>query len=64
MDPKQSRRADRDWEGEDIERLARRLAESQDPFDVRFREGTLELHGVDLSQGPLTAPPAKVIDWR
>ena len=52
------------WEVEDTERLVRELAESQDPFDVWFREGVLELHGVDLSQGPLRAPPAKVIDWR
>ncbi len=40
------------------------MAESQEPFDVWFREGVLELHGVDLSQGSLRAPPEKVIDWR
>ncbi len=52
------------WQVEDTQRVVRELAESQEPFDVWFREGVLELHGVDLSQGSLRATPEKVIDWR
>lgn len=52
------------WEVEDSKRVARELAESQEPFDVWFREGVLEYHNVDLSQGPLRAPPGKFIDWQ
>ena len=52
------------WEAEDIERSVREMAESQEPFDVWFREGVLEFHGVDLSQGPLRNPPEKFLDWQ
>lgn len=52
------------WKVEDTERVVRELAQSQEPFDVWFREGVREYHNVDLSQGPLRAPPGKVIDWR
>jgi hypothetical protein len=52
------------WEAEDIERVVREMAESQEPFDVWFREGVLEFHGVDLSQGTLRNPPEKFLDWQ
>lgn len=52
------------WKVENVDRVVRELAESQEPFDVWFREGVLEYHNVDLSRGPLRAPPSKVIDWQ
>lgn len=52
------------WEAEDIERVVREMAESKEPFDVWFREGVLEFHGVDLSRGSLRNPPEKFLDWQ
>ena len=52
------------WEAEDIERVVREMAESQDLFDVWFREGVLEFHSVNLSQGTLRNPPEKFLDWQ
>ena len=52
------------WKVEDTARVVRELAESQEPFDVWFREGVLEYHNVDLARGPLRGPPTEVIDWQ
>ena len=51
-------------EAEDIARVFQGLATSQDPFDVLFRQQTLEFFGFDLAQPPSGPPPATVFDWR
>jgi len=42
-------------EADDIGRALGTLATSQDPFDARWRQHILEIHGIDLSQ-PLPGP--------
>lgn len=51
-------------EADDLASAFRTLAESQEPYDVWFRENLVELHGLtpDMLQGP---PPATVhLDYR
>jgi hypothetical protein len=38
-------------EADDLEAMFAGLGSSQDPFDVWFREGTRELHGIDIEDG-------------
>jgi hypothetical protein len=38
-------------EADDLEAMFAGLGSSQDPFDVRFREQTRELHGMDIEDG-------------
>ena len=51
-------------EAEDIAHALQRLATSQDPFDVLFRQKTREFFGLDLEQPPAGPPPETVFDWR
>jgi hypothetical protein len=51
-------------EAEDIPRAFQGLATSQDPFDVLFRQKTLEFFGFDLTQPPPGPLPATIFDWR
>jgi hypothetical protein len=51
-------------EAEDFARVFQGLAISQDPFDVLFRQQTLEFFGFDLAQPPSGPPPETVFDWR
>lgn len=52
------------FEAPDIPHVFERLARSQEPFDVWFREQVKDIHGVDFSQ-PLPGPlPEIFIDWR
>ena len=51
-------------EAKDIAHTFQGLATSQDPFDVLFRQQTLEFFGFDLAQPPAGPPPATVFDWR
>lgn len=48
------------WKVEDTKRVVRELAESQEPFDVWFREEVLKNHDIDLSQGTLRAPQRRL----
>lgn len=41
-----------------------RLARSEHPFDVWFRERICEYHGIDFSQPPQIPAPELVLDWR
>jgi len=51
------------FEGADVESAFAALAESNDPFDVWFRERVLEITGVDLS-APSDAPlPEIILAW-
>lgn len=51
-------------EAHDITVALQGLAMSQDPFDILFREQTLDLFGFDLSQPPPGPPPETVFDWK
>lgn len=51
-------------EADDIIHALQGLAISQDPFDVLFRQQTLDLFGFDLTQPPPGPPPETVFDWR
>lgn len=51
-------------EVQDPGRAFQGLATSQEPFDVWFRDMTLQLHGLDLTQ-PLPGPlPLPAFEWR
>jgi hypothetical protein len=51
------------WEVEDPQRALRQLAESQDQFDVWFRQFIQNVHGIDMTQEqPQT--PELVFDWQ
>ena len=39
------------WEVEDSQRAHRQMAESQDQFDVWFRQFTQNVHGMDITGG-------------
>ncbi len=50
-------------EADDLAQGLPRLAASQEPFDVWFKQQVLEIHGVDFNQ-PLPGPlPELVFDW-
>ena len=51
------------WEGNDPEQIFGRLAVSQNPFDVWFREQALEFHGLDFTEPPTSPPAERMIDW-
>ena len=51
-------------EANDIAGALQGLAMSQDPFDVLFRQQTLDLFGLDLTQPPPGPPPEQVLNWR
>lgn len=40
-------------ETDDVDGLMADLTESEDPFTRRFRESISEVHGVDITKGPL-----------
>ena len=50
-------------EAEDTQRALQEMAESQEPFDVWFRQYIQDAHGVDISreQAP---PPEPAFEWR
>jgi hypothetical protein len=50
------------WEVDDPQRALRQMAESQDQFDIWFRQFIENVHGVDIAQ---EQPPASefVFDW-
>ena len=50
------------WEVEDPQRALRQMAESQDQFDVWFRQFIQDVHGVDIAR---EQPPSSelVFDW-
>ena len=51
------------WEVEEPQRALRQLAESQEQFDVWFRQFIQNVHGMDFAQeGPPPAPEL-VFDW-
>ena len=50
-------------EADDLAQGLSRLAASQEPFDVWFKQQVLEMHGVDFNQ-PLPGPlPELLFDW-
>jgi hypothetical protein len=49
-------------ESDDPEAAMKTLATSNDPFDVWFRDGIQEVHGIDLAAG--FPPPDQVLDFR
>ena len=51
-------------EAVDITLALQGLAISQDPFDVLFRQRTLDLFGFDLTEPAPGPPPEAVFDWR
>jgi hypothetical protein len=46
------------------EQISERLATSQDPFDVWFRQQVQDIHGVDLTQPPPGPPPEQILEWQ
>jgi hypothetical protein len=50
-------------EAEHPEQVFERLATSQDPFDVWFRQQVLEIEGLDLTQPPESLPEP-LFEWQ
>lgn len=51
-------------EGDHPEQTSERLATSQDPFDVWFRQQAQDILGQDLTQ-PLPGPPSEqILEWQ
>ena len=50
-------------ETEDPHRALQGMAESQEPFDVWFRQYIQDAHGVDITRGQ-APPPEPVFEWR
>ena len=50
-------------ETEDPQRALEGMAESQEPFDVWFRQYIQDAHGVDITRGQ-APPPEPVFEWR
>jgi hypothetical protein len=48
----------------EIPQLFQGFAQSNEPFDVWFREKVKEFHGVDVTQPPPGSPPEKYFDYR
>jgi hypothetical protein len=48
----------------DIAQLFQDLAQSNESFDVWFREKIKELHGLDVTQPPPGPPPEMHFDYR
>jgi hypothetical protein len=51
------------FEAPDIDKAFTTLAQSDEPFDVWFRERVLEINGFDLAAPSDEAPPEVVVDW-
>jgi len=51
------------FEAADIEKAFATLAESDEPFDVWFRQQALEVSGVDLASDE-APPPEVLVDWK
>ncbi len=49
-------------EADHPEQLLERIAASQDPFDVWFKQQLQEIHGVDFNQPPPGPPPELIFD--
>ena len=49
-------------EADHPEDLLERIAASQDPFDVWFKQQLQEIHGVDFNQPPPGPPPELIFD--
>lgn len=50
-------------EVDDVEQTAQKLAASQEPFDVWFKQQVFNIHGVDFNQ-PLPGPmPQLLFNW-
>jgi hypothetical protein len=49
-------------EGDHPEQMFERLASSQDPFDVWFRQQVQDIHGLDLTQPPLGPLPEQIFE--
>ena len=49
-------------EADHPEELLARIAASQDPFDVWFKQQLQEIHGVDFNQPPPGPPPELLFD--
>lgn len=49
-------------EADHPEQLLARIAASQDPFDVWFKQQLQEIHGVDFNQPPPGPPPELLFD--
>ena len=52
------------FEAPDVDKAFATLGESNEPFDVWFRERVLEISGVDLAAPPEEAPPEVLVDWQ
>lgn len=50
-------------ETEDPQRALRGMAESQEPFDVWFRQYIQDAHGVDITRGQ-APPPEPAFEWQ
>lgn len=51
-------------EADDPRRVFQGLGSSGEPFDQWFRQGIMEIHGLDLSQPPPGPPPEQLLDER
>lgn len=51
-------------EAQNIARVFEGLGQSQEPFDIWFREQVKQIHDVDFSE-PVSGPlPEAIVDWR
>jgi hypothetical protein len=51
------------FEAPDIEKGFATLAESNDPFDLWFRQRVQEVTGFDLAAPPEAPPPEVLVEW-
>lgn len=50
-------------DADDPEKTFREIGESQDTFDVWFRDFIMNVYGIDLSQPPPGPLPTQLLEW-